>query len=166
MTVNMMKNSTYGHLDTQNECSRFVCVCSCTSGDGSHTKKFSRTWFSHRAGWVSLLTLHSTRCRMFSLCDSDSASQLFFFCCLPPPLPPSCVPLYHPIPALFHHLSFTLTGTMDGLNPGYLRRPDPSLIVLSHDTVFRLHDSADTLTQALLASYLSITLGEIHVMSE
>lgn len=50
---------------------------------------------------------------------------------------------------------------MEGLSPGYLRRSDPSLIALSHDTVSRLHDSADTLTQAHLpASYLPINSGK------
>ncbi len=86
MTDSEMKNSTYGPLETRTECRRFVCVCSCTSGDGSYTKKFSRTWFSQHAHWVSLLTLHSTRRRMFSLCDSDSASQLFLL--LSPTSPP------------------------------------------------------------------------------
>lgn len=43
-------------------------------------------------------------------------------------------------------VSFPFNGTTKGLNPGYLRRSDPSLIALSHDTVSQLHDSADTLT--------------------
>lgn len=50
---------------------------------------------------------------------------------------------------------------MEGLNPGYLKRPDPSLIALSHDTVFQLYDSAVILTQAhLLASYMFIPFGK------
>lgn len=154
MTINTKKNSTDG-----TECIECICVRGCNSGDGSYAKKFSSTWFSHRtADWLSLLTLCRTRCRMFPLCDSESASQLFL------PLSPSssssssCAPIstspphQSPLPQpnqLFLSLFF-LNGTMEGLNPGYFRRVDPSLIALSPDTVSRLHDSADTLTWAHL----------------
>lgn len=99
------KNSTYGHLDRWAACSQCICVCGCNSGDGSYTKMCSRTWFSHRALWVSLLVLHSTRRRMFSVCDSESASQ--FISSSPTPPPPVChhIPTHHPIHALFHHLT-------------------------------------------------------------
>ena len=145
-------------MDTWTECSRFICVCRCDSGDGSHTKTVSRTWFSQRAHWVSLLMLRSTRRRMFSLCDSESAfsAPLFSVSHIPPPPPPPPPPV---VP--FFATLRSLLLTMEGLNPGYLRRPDPSLIALSHDTVYRLHDSADTLPPAhLLASYLSTSSGK------
>lgn len=124
---------------------RFICVRRCNSGGGSQTKKFSSTWFSHPLSQPLNAAQHSTQ---DVLCDSESASQLSLF--FPNAShPSSCVLPYHPIHALFHlltSLSWLSKTSMEGLNPGYLGTPDPSLIALSHDTESRLHDSADTLT--------------------
>lgn len=81
------------------------CVCGCNSGDGSHTKKFSRTWFSHRAHWVSLLvpvagcSLSATLTQpLWVFMSSPSSPSL-------PPSPPLC---HHTSPA--HALLHSLTG--------------------------------------------------------
>ena len=59
---------------------------------------------------------------------------------------------------------FPLNGSVGGLNPGYLRRPDPSLIALGHDTVSKRHDCADALTQAHLPAFVSapLALGDVN----
>lgn len=86
---------------------------------------------------------------------------------MPPTPPPVChhITSPHPCPPPPPNQPFlTLLPSKapwKSLDPGYLRRPDPSLIALSHNTVSQLHDSADTLTQAHLpAPYLSIGSGK------
>lgn len=75
------------HMDPwsldQSAAGSFACAVIIQEMD--HTlRSFSSTWFSRRAYWVSLLTLHITWRRMFSLCDSESASAFLYTVALLP----------------------------------------------------------------------------------
>lgn len=154
--------------------SRCIYVCSCNSGDGSYTKKFSSAEFSHRALWVSLLVLHSTQGRMFSPCNSESAS---LSPTPPPPVPHAppachCISTHQPIHFPFHYLACFSYVFFSQWNHGEIKsrlfkegRSFSNSLITWHSVLASWHCSYSHLG-SLHGVICVHSLWEIYIMSE